>query len=129
LGAITPREAEVTYINWIPEMPIWDFFRPSEAALTSSPEIGDHPAQQNWVANYPFRPIAGPEGILAVQCGPATRLQTQESGHQFALTVRSPLETVETLGERMATARNVIVQTFTDLTTHAAQVAWERISG
>jgi uncharacterized protein (TIGR04255 family) len=130
LGSIVPVRIEVTYINWITDLPVHEFFIPSRVPATTSAEISDFPAAQQWNAQYEVSlPDAPGPGSLTIQCGSATRpaVPVPEQGTQFLLTFKAPVHPDEQgMVDTMALGRNAIVWTFTDLTDSAAHESWLR---
>jgi uncharacterized protein (TIGR04255 family) len=124
------QQVEVTYINWIPDMPMSDFLRPGSVAEVSVPGVERYPDQQSWIARYSLQNDKDLIQRLYVQCLPASRYDApDEPGSQFALVCRaarsSGVSEAE-VGELISLARATIVTAFTDLTTVAAHERWGR---
>lgn len=125
------QQLEVTYINWITTLGISDFFRPASASSLTAPGVSPMPEDQAFMARHMVRDTAGtPIARLYLQCQSALRIEPEgaTNGTQFTLTFKSPSTsfTDEEVNSRAAIARESIVQSFTDLTTDAAHVKWER---
>jgi uncharacterized protein (TIGR04255 family) len=124
------QQAEVSYINWIPNSSLTDFFRPASAGKISILGTEREPQDQSWSARYLIPNDLEMVQRLYVQCQPAVRAQPPYArGAQFALVFRGARPTgiedrqVEDIADL---ARVVIVEAFTELTTESAQEAWER---
>ncbi len=124
------QQVEVTYINWIPNDPVTSFFKPAKYATIVASGEDLEPEEQNWIGRYLISNEAGLVRRLYVQCLPAIRPQPPaKRGTQFALTFRAARldgfpdsEVAELIGS----ARTVIVESFTELTTDNAQESWGR---
>jgi uncharacterized protein (TIGR04255 family) len=133
-GLVTPvvQQLEVTYINWIADLPVHEFFCPAQVANLSTAGVGPLPQDQAYMARYLARDAAGVSiGRLYVQCQSAMRVETPqpEVGTQFTLTFKAPSKepmTDDQLRSLSAYGREGIVRGFTDLTTDAAQASWGR---
>jgi uncharacterized protein (TIGR04255 family) len=125
------QQVEVTYINWISDMPMISFFKPAGVATISVFGEDRQPEDQNWTARYLIRSENELVERLYVQCLPALRPQASaERGTHFALTFRAArLAGIpdDEAAELIGTARTVIVNTFAELTTDAAQESWGRV--
>jgi uncharacterized protein (TIGR04255 family) len=125
LGPVVPKQIEVTYINWITDVQVSDFFVPADVPLTTAEEVSNRPSQQQWSALYRVKIPGGTEGTLTTTCSPAIRpIPNNEQGYQFLLTFKAPTMLVEGVEELMAVGRNVVVRTFTDLTTEQCHRQW-----
>jgi uncharacterized protein (TIGR04255 family) len=125
------QQIEVTYINWIVDLTMPEFFRPAAVTELTAPGIGQ-PEDQNWAARYLVHREAGPFARLYVQCQPAIRASPPPvgPGSQLAVVFRAPIsETLDDdgLASYLGEGRNAIVRAFTDLTTEAAHRTWDRI--
>jgi len=122
------QQVEVTYINWIPDIPASRFFKASQAAEISAYGRIHEPENQSFSSRYDLND--GPVERLYVQCQPAIRpAESNVEGSQFALVYRAAR--AEGLGETEIEAlanagRVIIVNAFTELTTDEAQQRWGR---
>jgi uncharacterized protein (TIGR04255 family) len=86
----TIQQLEVSYINWIPDIPMSEFLRPGSVAQVSISSGGPtvFPDQQSWLGRYTISD-GDEESLLErlhVQCLPATRYNApEEPGAQLAL--------------------------------------------
>jgi len=128
LGPIELRTVEVSYINWIADLDPSEFLVAAHLPSTTAPEVIDPPAQQQWLAQYAVALASGTSANLALQCASAIRPlpPPPQTGYQFVLTFRAPQVSFQDLVSVISTGRNVIVQTFTDLTTPDAHATWGR---
>ena len=129
LGETFLQQLEVSYINWVQDLPMETFFTP--AALPAVRTPGLSPEDQNLAARFIARDTAGSAfARVYVQCQPAMRLEPAGViGSQVTLTFRAPLSPAHgrpQIEGLLDFARAAIVQTFTDLTTDQAHEAWER---
>jgi uncharacterized protein (TIGR04255 family) len=127
-------QLEVSYINWIQDVPVQFFLRAAEGSHVTVSGVDEWPQDQSWTSRYLVRaqdrtPIAR----LHVQCVPALRASRDGTvpGNQLSLTFLAPWRTTASfdsyLEELLAKARDAIVRGFTALTTEAAHALWERI--
>jgi uncharacterized protein (TIGR04255 family) len=129
------QQVELTYINWITDLPMSTFLRVTSPAI-SMPGMDDTPEDQTITARYVIRntdPAGDPVARLHVDAQPAVRVGNTEGqvGVQFSLSFRSPIQPgidPEALDRRFELGREVIVRTFTDLTSDAAHAHWGRYS-
>jgi uncharacterized protein (TIGR04255 family) len=124
------QQAEVTYINWLPDSSLTEFFLPARAVRIGILGTEREPQEQSWSARYSLPNNLEMVQRLYVQCQPAIRAQPPHArGAQFALVFRgaraSGIEDSE-VEDIVDLARVVIVETFTELTTESAQATWER---
>jgi uncharacterized protein (TIGR04255 family) len=123
------QQVEVTYINWIPDIPASKFFKASQAAEISAYGRTHEAENQSFASRYDLND--DPVERLYVQCQPAIRPEESNvQGSQFALTYRAAR--AEGLDENeieiFANAgRIIIVNAFTELTTDEAQRNWGRL--
>ena len=134
LATPMPLQLDVTYINWIPELPPHVFLRGAEHVRVDIPGIDEWPEDQSWTGRYLVRRTDGrPVARLHVQCVPALRMLPvgPQPGSQMSLTFLAPWREGESFSEQLeemlATARNAIVRGFTELTTEVAHEHWGRI--
>ena len=124
------QQVEVTYINWIPNSSLTDFFLPARSTRISILGAEREPQDQSWSARYSIPNDLGMVQRLYVQCQPAVRaLPPNERGAQFALVFRGARESGigdSEIEDIVDLARVLIVETFTELTTESAQTSWER---
>lgn len=126
------QQLELSYFNWIPSKPLSAFFLPARAAAVVVGGLTGEPEELAMVASYldeeePGKPIAR----LRVECQPAFRVSEEggEWGAQFVLAYKAPIDGEpdrERIDELVMRGRDVIVHTFTALTTDEAQAEWER---
>lgn len=124
------QQAEVTYINWLPNASPTDFLRLASAAKIHISDIEREPQDQSWSARYLIPNDLNMVQRLYAQCQPAVRTQPPHAaGTQFSLVFRSArLEGIDDAQVEAAIdfGRIVIVEAFTELTTEPAQAEWER---
>lgn len=124
----TVQQVEVTYINWISDIPASRFFKASQAAEVSAYGRIHEPENQGFSSRYDLN--NDPVERLYVQCQPAIRpAEANVQGSQFALVYRAARAEGldETEIETLANAgRIIIVNAFTELTTDEAQQRWGR---
>lgn len=122
------QQLEVSYINWIPDMLVSEFFRPAASASVRVRGLSESPAEMAWAARYMVNgPTGEPKATLHIQCMPALRMNPPGRGSQLNLTYRAPLlqePTEEMLDDLAEVGRDAIVRTFTTLTTDGAHDAW-----
>jgi uncharacterized protein (TIGR04255 family) len=124
------QQIEVTYLNWIPEVPMTDFFRPATQTIVTINGLSRTPEEQSWSARYLIPTDIASAERLYVQCVPAIRpLTPGVRGSQLGLIFRAARESGFSDDEASTlidSGRLMIVEVFTDLTTPAAQETWER---
>jgi uncharacterized protein (TIGR04255 family) len=129
------QQVEVTYINWVTDMGMSDFLKAARSAEVEVEGVDQFPTEQTWTARYSVRSAGGMYARLHAQCAPAIRLPTSaqaqpEQGVQFALNFVAPTigdMTDNAVDERLSRARDVIVRTFTSVTTTDAHHVWGRV--
>jgi uncharacterized protein (TIGR04255 family) len=132
LSAPPVRHVEVSYINWITDLAMTEFLKPGGPVTLKVIGVDERPQDQTWTARYVVRDAhSQPTAHLIAQCVPAVRPgePAPMPGSQMSLTflmpwTESPTETA--LEDILAMGRNVIVRSFTDLTTPAAHEHWGR---
>lgn len=124
------QQIEISYVNWIPALPMVEFLRPASATALTIGEETKYPEEQNWSARYLLGDSEGLIQRLYVQCMPAVRPATPEvRGTQLGFVFRGAKEdglTDDEMSGLMASGRVVIGKTFTQITTPAAQEMWGR---
>jgi uncharacterized protein (TIGR04255 family) len=125
------QQLELTYINWIPQTPAPDAVRMTEAAEVNVRGLRPLPESLDWSGRYVVEEDDHPVARLYVQYFHVLRASPPNPGPgaQFALTFRAPAVegmSDERIDKLMDVGREVIVRTFTDLTTPAAHAAWGR---
>jgi uncharacterized protein (TIGR04255 family) len=124
------QQVEVTYFNWVADVSITDYLRPAQDTVISVSGIPHYPEEQSWSAKYLLGTDNGVVRRLYIQCVPAIRPQTPDvRGSQLALIYRATRESGlgdDELAALIDSARIMIVETFTALTTEAAHDIWER---
>jgi uncharacterized protein (TIGR04255 family) len=130
LPSIQVRQIEVTYINWIVDMPSTQFLSVLGGTdLTGVSSLGA-PEDQALLARYLMRDAGNPFGRLLLSCQPALRADEffPGPGYQFSLTARVPLTPATRSNEELARlifqCRVTIVEAFTKLTGASAQESW-----
>ncbi len=125
-----PLQLEVSYVNWIVDQAISEFFRPGAAADVQIHGVDRYPEQQQWAGSYLVRDESQALARLTMICGPAMRLDPHpERGTQFQLTFKAPLQpsaTDDQIQELALVGRDTIVRAFTDLTTAPSHRRWGR---
>jgi uncharacterized protein (TIGR04255 family) len=125
------QQIELTYINWVPDMPAKVFLKAAQPTTISTLGVDTEPDQQSWSARYS---IGGGEQDLVrrlyVECQPAMRVkEPKEQGIQLSLVFRAARasglseQEVASLPEE---GRQIAAQAFTDLTTAEAHKRWDR---
>jgi len=124
------QQIEITYLNWIPEAPMVDFFRPAASGVVRISGVSHLPEEQSWSAKYLIPNDIGSVERLYVQCLPAIRPATPGvRGSQLGLVFRGARESGFSDGETAAlidSGRIIIVEVFTELTTPSAHAIWEK---
>jgi uncharacterized protein (TIGR04255 family) len=124
------QQIEVTYLNWIPEVPMSDFLRPATSTRVHIFGADQMPEDQNLFARYLIPNDIDVVERLYVQCAPAIRPQTPDiRGTQLGLIFRAARESGlsnEEADMLIGSGRVLIVEAFTELTTPAAHELWER---
>jgi len=126
------QQVEINYINWIPDLPASAFLKLGAAATLSIPGLGEQPENQDWFARYLVTEEHSAVGRIYVICQFAFRTEPSSQpgpGTQFSLTYRTPSlsgMSDEHIQRHMKSGRELIVRTFTGLTTDGAQEAWGR---
>jgi uncharacterized protein (TIGR04255 family) len=130
LPPIQIRQIEVTYINWIVDLPSTQFLSVLGGTdLSGIPSLGA-PEDQAWIARYLMRDAGNAFGRLLVSCQPALRADEffPGAGYQFSLTARVPLTPAarsdDELSKLIFQSRVTIVEAFTKLTGESAQESW-----
>ena len=126
-----PSVLEVTYINWIEDMAIPEFFRPAAAAsLTSSENVETSPESSSWKASHALRNGTERVGRLNVECASAARISADDEvrpGARFSLSTKIVAPADGQIADAMNLGRCAIVRAFADLTTERAHDRWRRI--
>lgn len=124
------QQVELNYLNWIPDIPMAEFFLPTAATVVTIDGAIREPEEQSWSARYLLGDSEGTIQRLYVQCLPAVRpLSPGERGSQLGLifrTARAAGLSDEEIAESMDFGRAIIVETFTQITTPAAHEIWGR---
>lgn len=130
LSAPAVQQVEVTYFNWVPQLPMAEFLQPAVATVVQLLGETLSPEEQGWSAKYLLVNDSEVIQRLYAQCGPAIRPQTPDiRGSQLALTFRAAREaglTDEELSRYFDVGRVVVVEAFTRLTTPNAHNLWGR---
>jgi hypothetical protein len=124
-----PIEVEVTYINWISDLPLLSYLEATRAASIQLSGIELKPDHANWQTRYLLSLGDKPVAHLYAQSAPAARPDIGQTGTQFSLFFRAPsiLGFVsEELDQTIELGRKTIVEAFTALTTKDAQSHWGR---
>jgi uncharacterized protein (TIGR04255 family) len=128
------QQVEVTYINWISDLPMSSFLRVGHSAHLEVNGVDRLPSDQTWFARYGVRNADGQlYARLRVQCAPAVRNPPggePEAGIQYALTFVAPFPSDDAdddvVHNRLFDGSYTIVRSFTALTTREAHDAWGR---
>lgn len=127
----TIRRLEVTYINWIDDISVIEFFKAADVAKVTTPGLGPTPDNPVFLSRYLAKPNGNELiGELIIQCQPATIPSDDKRGYQFSLVFRTTdldNPTKEIQDELFEYGRTAIVRTFTDLTTNRAHAKWRLI--
>jgi uncharacterized protein (TIGR04255 family) len=122
------QQVEITYINWIPDMPAARFLKAARAAEISAYGRTYEPENQTLISRYGLND--DPVERLYIQCQPAIRAtEPNVEGSQFALIYRGARAEGLAEGELDSLANSghvIVVDAFTKLTTDEAQQAWGR---
>jgi uncharacterized protein (TIGR04255 family) len=122
------RQIEVAYINWITDMPMYEFLKSAHETGISEEEFPD---DQAWQARYTLKENGSPLARLLVQCVPGLRIQEPNPGRgsQLGLTFRAPLPPGNVSDARLMhlieTGRIDIVNSFKALTTERGHARWQ----
>jgi uncharacterized protein (TIGR04255 family) len=122
-------QLEVTYVNWIPDLSIAEFFQGGKSLVPSefnATDIEHHVL--NWTSN--IGPIENRIGRLNIDCQSAWRAGSSDwiKGSNFTLTVRLSPHEFASLELGFLFARKTIVKAFDDLTTPLAHEHWSNVS-
>ncbi len=124
------QQIDVTYLNWIPELRMVDFFLPAAPGIVRINGVSQAPEEQSWSARYLIHNDIDSVERLYVQCAPAIRpLTPGVRGSQLGLIFRAARESGFSDDEAATlidAGRVMIVEVFTELTTPAAHATWER---
>lgn len=131
LKSPTLTQIELTYINWITDMTMSEFFRPAGAAEIEAKQMRSQAEDQLFLARYVAEDEKGnPFGRLHIHCQEAIHQESNARGNLMSLIFRVPVFPEwdrKQLDEALELGRNVIVRSFTNLTTEQAQQRWERL--
>lgn len=123
------QQVEITYINWITDMPLGGFLKAASYASVSAYDRTFEPAGHNFAFRYDVND--SPIERLYVQCQPAIRTAApDEKGSQFAFVYRAARTdglSRDEVASYASSGREIIVQSFSDLTTEEAQSAWGKL--
>jgi uncharacterized protein (TIGR04255 family) len=130
IGPCALEGLEVTYINWLPGQRANEFFLPARTRRWSDPLMHRSPSAFQWSSQHGVG--QGNEediGTLSIACNSAARPlpPPPTTGTQFTLTFNAPVQSGTAVRKLMETGRDLIVRSFTDLTTKSAQESWGRI--
>jgi uncharacterized protein (TIGR04255 family) len=130
LSQPTLQQVEVTYFDWIPELPMSGFLLPATATVIHISGTDHMPEEQSWSARYLIENTIGAVQRLYVQAAPAVRPLTPEvRGTQLGFIFRVAREsgfTDDEIAALVNTGRAIVVEAFTQLTTSSAHQLWER---
>lgn len=124
-----PTEVEVTYINWITDLPLLSYLEATRAASIEVSDIELTPDHANWQTRYLVASEGAAVAHLYAQGAPTFRPDLGQTGSSFSLFFRAPkLDgfSASELEEMIKLGRNTIVEAFTALTTGEAQSHWGR---
>lgn len=123
------QQIEITYINWVTDIPTGGFLKAASYASITAYNRTFQVAGQNFAFRYDLN--EDPIERLYVQCQPAIRTASPEDkGSQFAFVYRATRSdglTGDEVANYAHSGREVIVQSFSDLTTEEAQRAWGKL--
>lgn len=123
---------EVSYINWITDLPAATVLKSAAISRLETAGLSEFPQNQSWQGMYPFAdPDGTPVARLAVQSAPAMRATPAgfEQGLQLALTFGAPgtpFVAEPSIPTLLEAARRCIVRAFAQLTTDDAHEHWGR---
>lgn len=126
------KQVEISYFNWIVGMEPHEFFRPSDGMRLGIAGVSDYPDNQAVNGRYTVTDSdSSPVGRLHVACNSAYRPEPSglARGTQVGFTFRSPTSASDEDGivrARALLARDIIVKSFTGLTTVDAHEEWGR---
>lgn len=127
----TLQQVEVSYINWIPALPISDFLKVASSTTIKTPDGEKSPEDQTWAARYLLEGKLQDTKRLYVQCGPAIQPQTPSiRGSQLSLSFKAARADGLMQNEVSSLVREgrvLLVGAFTELTTPEAHKVWERV--
>lgn len=135
LAPTQPAQLELSYFNWMPGQDAADVFTPATPPNGLEPTLTreDFGSQWSFIDEREGRPVAR----FRVEFSPAARVPgpdeaTREPvrGHRLVLSYRAPMqgESWDAEVEQLAGwGRDIIVRTFTTLTTDDAHKIWRRI--
>jgi uncharacterized protein (TIGR04255 family) len=130
IAAPITQQIEITYLNWIPEIPMVDFLLPASGSIINVDGTTRAPEDQTWTAKYLLSDSDGIIVRLYVQCLPAIRPQSPGvRGSQLGLIFRAARKsglTDEEIAGFIDSGRVTIVETFAQITTSTVQEAWGR---
>lgn len=131
LSSPNVQQLELTYINWIPNIPAIQLLRIGQASVMKVEDIDAEPEAQDWSARYMVRSEGNPSARLYVGCHGAVRVSSPNPGQgtQLTLVYRAPALAGmddDELKRHLDKGRRAIVTSFTALTTEAAHKSWQR---
>lgn len=131
LGELTLRQVELTYVNWIESTDPALYFRPADQSRLTLNGLHEGPADFAFNASFIDSADDEPVARLRVEFNPAFRSVNDIGRHglQMVLNYRTPVSnpTKDVVTEILKRGREVIDNTFTELTTSAAHEIWGRI--
>ncbi len=123
-------QIELSYINWITNMTMPEFFRPAGATKIEAKQMRSQAENQLFVARYMAEDETGnPIGRLHIHCQQAMHEVQRVPGNLMSLIFRVPIFPGwdrSRLNNVLELGRNAIVRSFTDLTTDEAHREWLR---
>jgi uncharacterized protein (TIGR04255 family) len=125
------QQVEVSYINWITDLPISKFLKPGTSAEIHINGRPQDPEDQSWGARYRLSTSTDIVERLHVVSQAAVRpIPEMVTGVIFQLVYRAAraegLSTEEVL-RLMSSGRDIIVNTFDELTTTDAHAVWGKL--
>jgi uncharacterized protein (TIGR04255 family) len=130
ISAPIVQQVEVTYLNWIPEIPMVEYLLPAASTGLTIDGTTHLPEDQSWSARYLLGNTDGTIERLYVQCLPAVRpISPDVRGSQLGLVFRAAREgglTDEQMEFLINSGHVMIVETFAQVTTASAQQTWGR---
>jgi uncharacterized protein (TIGR04255 family) len=130
VGPFDVQQIEVTYINWISDLTLGDFFIPASVGGLRDPRVTPVRDVFQWSSRYSVSSDDGEEvGSLSLSCNSARRPTSDPpaEGLMLTLSFTSGIQDRTKIPELMSLGRDTIVRAFTDITTEPAQIAWGRI--
>lgn len=120
---------EVTYINWIDDLPIEKCFRPAALGAPVADGVDTSPETIVWKSTHGLSSGDVRVGRLVIESGTAARLRDDgevQTGIQLSLTARLVVAQGDGLHDALHMGRRAIVSAFANITTPEAHTRWQR---